>query len=278
MNLGDIFSRFGTTPECDELREMNGQNCYTNITFSVALFVKSEDRKKYHSIPSGWWNNTAGWSSIIHDRFCRSVPTPWWCSQHTAYVHSDTCSLSYIKDGMSLRTNGQGHQNTLQLLCCCDSKKLWKVVRCTVRCACISYRIHRPHTTWCRSVWRTCAKVLASFSAGLMPTMARGNFFTRGPSNLLTRDKDLGLSKLWMHVYGIALISLRLFTRDDASIPVIRACSASVHRTCVITITSVYDYQHNTTISVQQFTFTTTVACHSLGLDQDQEVQAVRLI
>jgi len=47
---------------------------------------------------------------------------------------------------------------------------------------------------------------------------------------------------------------------------VIRACSAWVHRTCVITIYH-YDYQHNTEISVQQFTFTTTVACHSLGLD-----------
>jgi len=48
----------------------------------------------------------------------------------------------------------------------------------------------------------------------------------------------------------------------------------SLHRTCLITIYQ-YDYQHNTTISVQQFTFTTTVrpTCHSLGLDQE-----VRLI
>jgi len=38
---------------------------------------------------------------------------------------------------------------------------------------------------------------------------------------------------------------------------VIRACSAWVHRTCLITIYQ-YDYQHNTMISVQQFTFTTT--------------------
>jgi len=36
---------------------------------------------------------------------------------------------------------------------------------------------------------------------------------------------------------------------------------------------NMYDYQHNTTISVlcsvQQFTFTTIVTCHSLGLDQE---------
>jgi len=41
---------------------------------------------------------------------------------------------------------------------------------------------------------------------------------------------------------------------------------------CLITIYQ-YDYQHNTTISVQQFTFKTTVTRHSLGLDHE-----VRLI
>jgi len=32
-------------------------------------------------------------------------------------------------------------------------------------------------------------------------------------------------------------------------------------------VTYQYDYQQNTTRSVQQFTFTTTVTCHSLGLE-----------
>jgi len=75
-------------------------------------------------------------------------------------------------------------------------------------------------------------------------------------------------------VYGVALISLHLFARDDATCKsVIRVCSAGTSYMCNYHLAvGPYDYQHNTTRSVQQFTFTTTVACHSLGLDQDQEV------
>jgi len=54
---------------------------------------------------------------------------------------------------------------------------------------------------------------------------------------------------------------------------VIRACSAWVHRTCVIQ----YDYhsaQYND-YYVQQFTFTITTTTHCLGLNQDQEARYV---